>query len=138
VVQWLGCAAYAHALSIVLAYNKRSILKADPDYPKDGTTGAQEEFFRKAGWTALLKHTGRSTDVIHTDVDLECLSVFEQRLFEKSAQSGSAGNYQWGLDAGTIKMVGTHMLSSHPAGTTRVVMKEILIMMKMGLTYDTF
>ncbi|KAG1765239.1 hypothetical protein EDD22DRAFT_755237, partial [Suillus occidentalis] len=34
------------------------------------------------------------------DVDLECLSVFEQRLFEKSAQSGSAGNYQWGLDAG--------------------------------------
>ncbi|KAG1854530.1 hypothetical protein F4604DRAFT_1533699, partial [Suillus subluteus] len=28
--------------------------------------------------------------------------IFEQRLFEKSAQSGSAGNYQsrWGLDAG--------------------------------------
>ncbi|KAG2342656.1 hypothetical protein BDR05DRAFT_963859, partial [Suillus weaverae] len=35
------------------------------------------------------------------DVDLECPSVFEQRLFEKSAQSGSAGNYQWGLDAGS-------------------------------------
>ncbi|KAG1745694.1 hypothetical protein EDB19DRAFT_1632070, partial [Suillus lakei] len=34
------------------------------------------------------------------DVDLECLSAFEQRLFEKSAQSGSAGNFQWGLDAG--------------------------------------
>ena len=48
----------------------------------------------------ILEQTGRSTDVIHTDVDLECLSVFEQRLFEKSAQSGSAGNYQWGLDAG--------------------------------------
>jgi hypothetical protein len=63
-------------------------------YPKDGTTDAQEEFLLKAGWTALLKQTGRSTDVIHTDVDLECLSVFEQRLFEKSAQSGSAGNYQ--------------------------------------------
>jgi hypothetical protein len=37
--------------------------------------------------------------MIHTDVDLEYLSVFEQRLFEKSAQSGSAGSYQWGLDA---------------------------------------
>ncbi|KAG0699217.1 hypothetical protein DFH29DRAFT_809348, partial [Suillus ampliporus] len=34
------------------------------------------------------------------DVDLECLSVFEECLFEKSARSGSAGNYQWGLDAG--------------------------------------
>ncbi|KAG1783063.1 hypothetical protein EV702DRAFT_945564, partial [Suillus placidus] len=33
------------------------------------------------------------------DVDLECLSVFEQRLFKKLARSGSAGNYQWGLDA---------------------------------------
>jgi hypothetical protein len=53
VVQWLGCAAYAHALSIVLTYNKRSILEADPDYLKDGTTDAQEEFLLKAGWTAL-------------------------------------------------------------------------------------
>ncbi|KAG1829043.1 hypothetical protein DFJ58DRAFT_638193, partial [Suillus subalutaceus] len=34
------------------------------------------------------------------DVDLECLSVFKQCLFEKLAQSGSAGHYQWGLDAG--------------------------------------
>src|SRR5258708_8821424 len=29
VVQWLGCAPFAHALSIVLACNKRSILEAD-------------------------------------------------------------------------------------------------------------
>jgi hypothetical protein len=28
---------------------------------------------------------------------------------------------------GTIKMVETHMLSSHPTGTTRIAMKEILI-----------
>jgi hypothetical protein len=27
---------------------------------------------------------GKSTDVIHTGVDLECLSIFEQRLFEMS------------------------------------------------------
>ncbi|KAG1839131.1 hypothetical protein DFJ58DRAFT_733490 [Suillus subalutaceus] len=38
VVQWLGCAAFAHALSVMLACNKRSILEADPDYPRDGTT----------------------------------------------------------------------------------------------------
>ncbi|KAG1886968.1 hypothetical protein F4604DRAFT_1494830, partial [Suillus subluteus] len=34
------------------------------------------------------------------DVDLECLSVLEQHLFEKSAQLGSAGNHQWDLNAG--------------------------------------
>ncbi|KAG1721340.1 hypothetical protein EDB19DRAFT_1599800, partial [Suillus lakei] len=33
------------------------------------------------------------------DIDLECLSAFEQRLFKKSAQSGSTGNFRWGLDA---------------------------------------
>ncbi|KAG1752795.1 hypothetical protein EDB19DRAFT_2035386 [Suillus lakei] len=100
VVQWLGCAPFAHTLSIVLACNKRSILEADPSYPRDGTTDAQEEFILEAAWATLLEQTGRSTDVTHTDVDLECLSAFEQRLFEKSARSGSAGNFQWGLDAG--------------------------------------
>ncbi|KAG1785321.1 uncharacterized protein HD556DRAFT_1450827 [Suillus plorans] len=100
VVQWLGCAAFAHALSTMLAYNKRSILEAHPNYPRDGTADAQEEFILGAAWTTLLEQTGRSTDVTHTDVDLECLLVFEQRLFENSAQSGSAGNHQWGLDGG--------------------------------------
>ncbi|KAG1777063.1 hypothetical protein EV702DRAFT_970383 [Suillus placidus] len=100
VVQWLGCAPFAHALSIMLAHHKRSILEADADYPRDGTMEAQDEFILDTAWMTLLKETGSSTDVIHTDVDLECLSVFEHRLFEKSARSGSAGNYQWGLDAG--------------------------------------
>ncbi|KAG1717558.1 hypothetical protein EDB19DRAFT_2001825 [Suillus lakei] len=85
---------------IVLACNKRSILEADPSYPRDGTTDTQEEFILEATWATLLEQTGRSTDVTHTDVDLECLSAFEQHLFEKSARSGSAGNFQWGLDAG--------------------------------------
>ncbi|KAG0691978.1 hypothetical protein DFH29DRAFT_1074083 [Suillus ampliporus] len=85
---------------IMLAHHKRSTLEADPDYPRDGNTEAQEEFILEAAWTTLVKLTGRSTDIIHIDVDLECLSVFEERLFEKSARSGSAGNYQWGLDAG--------------------------------------
>ncbi|KAG1760935.1 hypothetical protein EDD22DRAFT_48374 [Suillus occidentalis] len=102
----------------MLACNKRSTLEANPGYPGDGTTDAQEEFVLDAAWTTLLEQTGRSTDVIHTDVDLECLSVFEQRLFEKSAQSGSAGNYQWGLDAG-LPSYWNH--------------NDLLIMMKMSL-----
>ncbi|KAG2348250.1 hypothetical protein BDR05DRAFT_956802 [Suillus weaverae] len=35
----------------MLAYNERSILEADPDYPRDGTTDAQEEFILEAAWT---------------------------------------------------------------------------------------
>ncbi|KAG1834009.1 hypothetical protein DFJ58DRAFT_750229 [Suillus subalutaceus] len=56
------------------------ILEADPDYPRDGTADAQEEFILETVWSTILNQTGKSTDVIHTDVDLECLS--------------------WGLDAG--------------------------------------
>ncbi|KAG1764691.1 hypothetical protein EV702DRAFT_1215288 [Suillus placidus] len=63
--------------SIMLAYDKHCILEADSDYPRDGTTDAQEEFILEAAWTTLLKETGRSPDVIYTNVDLECLSVFE-------------------------------------------------------------
>ncbi|KAG2348386.1 hypothetical protein BDR05DRAFT_956984 [Suillus weaverae] len=108
----------------MLAYNKRCILEADPNHPRDGTTDMQEEFILEAAWT---KETSRSTDVINTDIDLECPPVFEQRLFEKSAQSDSAGNYQWGLDAGT------HMLGFDPTGTTRITMKEIPTTMKTSL-----
>ncbi|KAG1732043.1 hypothetical protein EDB19DRAFT_1912221 [Suillus lakei] len=48
VVQWLGCGAFVHALSIMLASNKRCILEADPDHPRDGTTDVQEEFILEA------------------------------------------------------------------------------------------
>jgi hypothetical protein len=42
---------------------------------------------------------------------MHTLTIFD---VVKSAQSGSAGNYQWGLE--TIKMVGTHMLGFHLTG----------------------
>ncbi|KAG1720496.1 hypothetical protein EDB19DRAFT_1835954 [Suillus lakei] len=105
----------------------RCILEADPDYPRDGTTDAQEEFVLEAARTTLLKETGRGTDVVHTDVDLECLLVFEQRLFEKSAQSGSAGKYQWDLDAVNHQDGWDLYAGFHPTETTRIAMKEIPI-----------
>jgi hypothetical protein len=37
---------------------------------------------------------------MYTDVDKECLSTFEERLFEYSKRTGVAGYHQWGLDAG--------------------------------------
>ncbi|KAJ7507612.1 hypothetical protein B0H11DRAFT_1635769, partial [Mycena galericulata] len=34
------------------------------------------------------------------DVDRECLSLLEERMFESSDTAGDAGDHQWGLDAG--------------------------------------
>jgi hypothetical protein len=34
------------------------------------------------------------------DVDLECLTTLEARMFEDSEEAGPASNQQWGLDAG--------------------------------------
>ncbi|KAJ7463335.1 hypothetical protein FB451DRAFT_978881, partial [Mycena latifolia] len=34
------------------------------------------------------------------DVDQECLSFLEERMFENSRRAGFAGTGQWGLDAG--------------------------------------
>ncbi|KAI0682462.1 hypothetical protein BC835DRAFT_1230501, partial [Cytidiella melzeri] len=34
------------------------------------------------------------------DVDHECLTSFEERLFKRSREAGIAGWHQWKLDAG--------------------------------------
>jgi len=34
------------------------------------------------------------------DVDLECLTALEERMFERSNRAGASGNWQWGLDVG--------------------------------------
>ncbi|KAG1853031.1 hypothetical protein F4604DRAFT_1629001, partial [Suillus subluteus] len=39
-------------------------------------------------------------DSFVADVDLECLTILEARMFEDSEEAGLAGNRQWGLDAG--------------------------------------
>ncbi|KAG1884367.1 hypothetical protein F4604DRAFT_1978282 [Suillus subluteus] len=39
-------------------------------------------------------------DSFVADVDLECLTTLEARMFEDSEEAGLASNRQWGLDAG--------------------------------------
>ncbi|KAG2335346.1 hypothetical protein BDR05DRAFT_942645 [Suillus weaverae] len=39
-------------------------------------------------------------DSFVADVDLECLTTLEARMFEDSEEAGPASNQQWGLDAG--------------------------------------
>ncbi|KAG1881906.1 hypothetical protein C8R48DRAFT_682665 [Suillus tomentosus] len=40
------------------------------------------------------------TNSFVADVDLECLTALEARMFEDSEEAGPAGKQQWGLDAG--------------------------------------
>ncbi|KAG1760952.1 hypothetical protein EDD22DRAFT_899027, partial [Suillus occidentalis] len=52
----------------------------------------------QATWLDLqLSYDLSSMDI---DVDLECLGIPEQRMFELSLAAGAAGNEQWGKDAG--------------------------------------
>ncbi|KAG2122633.1 hypothetical protein BD769DRAFT_1745973 [Suillus cothurnatus] len=41
-----------------------------------------------------------SADSFVADVDLECLTTLEARMFGDSEEAGPAGNQQWSLDAG--------------------------------------
>ncbi|KAF8833019.1 hypothetical protein BDN67DRAFT_1073007 [Paxillus ammoniavirescens] len=50
-------------------------------------------------WEHLVQQTGMAR--MPVDLDHECVSTFERRLFEDSAAAGAAGCQQWGLDAGT-------------------------------------
>ncbi|KAG1905032.1 uncharacterized protein F5891DRAFT_1170584 [Suillus fuscotomentosus] len=40
------------------------------------------------------------TNSFVADVDLDCLTALEARMFEDSEEAGPAGNQQWGLDGG--------------------------------------
>ncbi|KAG2094254.1 uncharacterized protein F5147DRAFT_720012 [Suillus discolor] len=48
-------------------------------------------------WSDLM--ISYPTNSFVADVDLECLTALEARMFEDS-EAGPAGNQQWGLDAG--------------------------------------
>ncbi|KAG1828213.1 hypothetical protein EV424DRAFT_1386591 [Suillus variegatus] len=50
--------------------------------------------------TSLPPHAAYPTNSFVADVDLECLTALEARIFEDSEEAGPAGNQQWGLDAG--------------------------------------
>ncbi|KAG2110441.1 hypothetical protein BD769DRAFT_79396 [Suillus cothurnatus] len=52
----------------------------------------------KMAWADLM--ISYPADSFMGDVDLECLTTLEARMFEDSEEAGPAGNQQWGLDAG--------------------------------------
>uniref|UniRef100_D8PWE0 PHD-type domain-containing protein n=1 Tax=Schizophyllum commune (strain H4-8 / FGSC 9210) TaxID=578458 RepID=D8PWE0_SCHCM len=80
-LEWLGKATMAHAELLVIAANRQISLE-------DAWSAKKTE-----RWSSRRAQSA-------VDVDLECLRIFERKLFEKSEASGPAGNWQWGLDAG--------------------------------------
>ncbi|KAH7919295.1 hypothetical protein BV22DRAFT_1051142 [Leucogyrophana mollusca] len=94
---WLGCAPLAHALTLVITQRQYDTFKLLLDFPIDGPDDHKSVFVLQRAWEYLDEKTGTMAFV---DVDLECLTIFEERMFENSVRAGIAGNQQWGLDSG--------------------------------------
>ncbi|KAG2126237.1 hypothetical protein DEU56DRAFT_983013 [Suillus clintonianus] len=110
IINWLNCATYAHACTIVVSKRKKNLLQepaqnilverrsSGPDVNSVPTPEEQENTMLQAAWLDLqLSYDLTSMDI---DVDLECLGILEQQMFELSLAAGAAGNEQWEKDAG--------------------------------------
>jgi hypothetical protein len=108
IVDWLNCATYAHACTIVVSKRKKNQLEQSArniwieshslDADSVPTPEEHTNMMLQAAWLDLqLSYDLSSMDI---DVDLECLGILEQRMFELSLAAGAAGNEQWGKDAG--------------------------------------
>ncbi|KAI0683221.1 hypothetical protein BC835DRAFT_1296586, partial [Cytidiella melzeri] len=95
--KWQGSAMNAHAATLVIAYRRRFDIQDDPTYPKHLDGAELEVYSLKRAWEYQRND---EEDRFQVDVDHECLTLFEERLFERSREAGIAGWYQWGLDAG--------------------------------------
>lgn len=122
--EWFGRAPLAHAYTLLLTSRKRDFFvkqlettgkedlhKTEPlagvsDDEDAQATSDNEDYKGIDAEEALL--WGKAWDFqcqsacmpAAIDVDVECLSVLEEKLFERSLRAGPAGNQQWGLDVG--------------------------------------
>jgi hypothetical protein len=125
-INWVAKAPLAHVYTLLFEY---MLQLADLDRMVDTETDAdmanyQQSLVKKYEANICRDHEAAngSTEDVHippasslelawlhqttkirkdsVDVDLECLSYFEERLFEYSKETGDAGNQQWGLNAG--------------------------------------
>ncbi|KAJ7086352.1 hypothetical protein B0H15DRAFT_782057 [Mycena belliarum] len=93
---WLGRVPLGHAYTILIAsHHRQSILDEIQGDSRYTTMERQTAIFHIAWGYQVGRPTFR-----FTDVDRECLGIFEERLFEDSHEAGRAGNQQWGLDVG--------------------------------------
>ncbi|KAF4610452.1 hypothetical protein D9613_006555 [Agrocybe pediades] len=101
-VRWFQHVADTHAVTIFIAATKRDGFEKDADYPRAGTHDEIRNFLWQKAWEYQCEHFV-PFEPPGVDVDQECISLFENRLFENSKQSGKAGNEQRGLDVGSLQ-----------------------------------
>ena len=95
--KWLVSPLTAHAITLVLKERHKLSFMEDTHFPAADTPDQQHSFLLQKAWKYQVTHT--RPDAIARDVDLECLYLFERRLF--SAVRNEVSTYeQWGLDAG--------------------------------------
>lgn len=86
--KWMTSLAIVHAYTLLIAHKL-----AKNDTPDKRSTQLCEAWFVQANTY--------SKDNFIVDVDREAVMILEKEMFEYSKESGVAGNWQWGLDAGS-------------------------------------
>ncbi|KAG1886689.1 hypothetical protein F4604DRAFT_1283752 [Suillus subluteus] len=83
-----------HAFTLVVAHRKAGYFQKRVEAQNEEWNNNE---LLKMAWADLM--ISYPADSFVADVDLECLTTLEARMFEDS-EAGLAGNRQWGLDAG--------------------------------------
>ncbi|KAG1790942.1 uncharacterized protein HD556DRAFT_1221885, partial [Suillus plorans] len=90
VEKWLGDMPLVHAFTLVASDFEKRIEAQNEEW--------NDSMLLKMAWADLM--ISYPTNSFMGDVDLECLTALEARMFKDSEEAGPAGNQQWGLDAG--------------------------------------
>ncbi|KAF8214507.1 hypothetical protein K438DRAFT_1563128 [Mycena galopus ATCC 62051] len=95
---WIGRISLAHAFTILFAHRRRKIIITGKSCPPVNSEPQHTQFLLAAAWEYQCTAAPGMWDGL--DIEQECLSYLEERMFENSARAGMAGTGQWGLDAG--------------------------------------
>ena len=87
---WFQKLTHAHAMTL---YIRALLIDSKPDF---GTLDEAEQL--EKAWDIQFNTLPPFYEGV--DVDRECIDRLEEEMFEVSERAGSAGNHQWGLDAG--------------------------------------
>lgn len=88
ITRWIGHVPITHAFTVVLASWKADKLGNGGETPTHPITEAEN---RALLWKKAWEYQCRTHYISMVDVDLESLTLLEERMFENSKQAGIAG-----------------------------------------------
>ncbi|KAJ3925681.1 MAG: hypothetical protein NXY57DRAFT_948889 [Lentinula lateritia] len=102
--EWHRRLPYSHALTLLIASRIKDTVGNEEDYLLLSSANEKEVYLFDKAWIHQQSDPDPelSRQFRHgvVDVESECLSLLELRMFERSKAAGKAGYYQWGLDVG--------------------------------------